>query len=395
MAENLNHDWAQYAVSLIGGDTDTSTGTRIVMHVDFDYFYAQCEEVRAPSLRGKPLAVCVFSGRTEDSGVVSTANYAAREHGVRSGIPIRVAKSRLVGISDAAFLPVDMSYYSEVSEKAMSLIQSFAGRFEQVGIDECFIDVSELASSFEVAKTLVSQIKDSILKSLGLTCSIGVAPNKMLAKIASDFQKPDGLTVIEPESSQKFIANLSVDKISGIGPKTSKRLGELGVKTISELAGLDQFKLVEEFGRKAGTFIHNAARGIDEEPVVESGESKQIARIITLKNDASTSIEMSNELRELCQSVLESATARKLAFKTVSVIIILNNLDQKSKSKTLKTPSNSLEPLHSTTKVLLNELMESDDSMSVRRLGVRLSELQNTSGQNTISQFMGDLNGLS
>jgi DNA polymerase IV (archaeal DinB-like DNA polymerase) len=394
MAENLNHDWAQYVMSLIGGDTDTSTGTRIVMHVDFDYFYAQCEEVRDPSLRGRPLAVCVFSGRTEDSGVVSTANYAAREHGVRSGIPIRVAKSRLAGISDAAFLPVDMSYYSEVSEKAMSLIQSFAGRFEQVGIDECFIDVSELASSSEVAKTLASQIKVSIKKSLGLTCSIGVAPNKMLAKIASDFQKPDGLTVIEPESSQNFIANLSVDKISGIGPKTSKRLGELGVKTISELAGLDQFKLVEEFGRKTGTFIHNAARGIDEEPVADSGESNQIARIITLKNDASTSIEMSNELGELCQSVLEITTARKLAFKTVSVIIILNTLDQKSKSKTLRTPSNSLKPLHSTAIVLLNELMESDDPMRVRRLGVRLSDFQNTAGQNTMSQFMGDLNGL-
>ena len=365
------------------------------MHIDFDYFYAQCEEVRNPSLRGRPLTVCVFSGRTEDSGVVSTANYAAREHGVRSGIPIRIAKSRLAGISDAAFLPVDMSYYSEVSEKAMSLIQSFAGRFEQVGIDECFIDVSELASSFEVAKTLASQIKDSIKKSLGLTCSIGVAPNKMLAKIASDFQKPDGLTVIEPESSQNFIANLSVDKISGIGPKTSKRLGELGVKSISELAGLDQFKLVEEFGRKTGTFIHNAARGIDEEPVAESGESKQIARIITLKNDASTSAEMSNELRELCQSVLEIAKARRMAFKTVSVITILSNLDQKSKSKTLKTHSNSLEPLYSTAQMLLNELMESDDSMRVRRLGVRLSDLQNTAGQNTISQFMGDLNGLS
>lgn len=378
---------------LIGGDTDVSKGTRVVMHIDFDYFYAQCEELREPSLRGKPLAVCVFSGRTEDSGVVSTANYAARKHGVRSGIPIRVAKSRLADIPDAAFLPVDMSYYSQVSEKAMSLIQSFAGTFEQVGIDECFIDVSDLVNSFEGARTTASHFKDAIKKNLGLTCSIGIAPNKMLAKIASDFQKPDGLTMVEPRASQNFIANLSVDKISGIGPKTSTRLAEMGIRTIAELSRLDQFKLVEEFGRKAGAYIYNAAKGIDEEPVANSGDSKQIARIVTLKNDASSSTEMSNELLEICKSVLKTATARRLACKTVGVIVILNNLDQKSKSRTLKMYSNTLEVVHSTARALLNDLMETKDSPKVRRLGVRLSEFQNTEGQNTMSQFMGDLDG--
>ena len=376
---------------LIGRDTDVSKGTRIVMHIDFDYFYAQCEELREPSLKGKPLAVCVFSGRTEDSGVVSTANYAARKHGVRSGIPIRVAKSRLADNPDAVFLPVDMSYYSQVSEKAMSLIQSFAVTFEQVGIDECFIDVSGLVDSFEGSRTTASHFKEAIKKSLGLTCSIGVAPNKLLAKIASDFQKPDGLTVVAPRDSQNFIANLTVDRISGIGPKTSTRLAEMGIRTIAELANLDQFKLVEEFGRKTGTFIYNAARGIDKEPVAESGESKQIARIITLKNDASSSTEMASELLELCKSVLKVTTAKKLAFKTVGVIVILSNLDQKSKSKTLKMHSSALEAVHSTANALLKDLMEAEHSLKVRRLGVRLSEFQNTQGQNTMSQFMGDL----
>ena len=359
------------------------------MHIDFDYFYAQCEEVRNPHLRAKPLIVCVFSGRTEDSGVVSTANYLARNYGVRSGIPIKVAKSRLASAPESVFLPLDMSYYSDISERAMNLIQSFADKFEQVGIDECYIDVSNEASSFDNAASLGSQIKDAIRQDTGLTCSIGVAPNKMLAKIASDFKKPDGLTVIEPQLAQDFIGDLGVEKISGIGPKTSARLGEMGVKSIRDLAGLDQFRLVEEFGRKTAAFLYNAARANDEEPVTDAGEKKQIARIMTLKNDASSSAEMSDALHQLCESVFKVSRIRNLSFKTVGVIVIISNLEQRTKSKTLKTSTSSFELLRSTAAVLLDELMADGDRFRVRRLGVRLSELQDIAGQNTISEFMG------
>ena len=359
------------------------------MHIDFDYFYAQCEEVRNPPLRAKPLIVCVFSGRTEDSGVVSTANYLARNYGVRSGIPIKVAKSKLASAPDAIYLPLDIPYYSDISERAMNLIQSFAGRFEQVGIDECYIDVSNEASSFADAASLASRIKEAIRRDTGLTCSIGVAPNKLLAKIASDFKKPDGVTVVEPQRAQDFIGDLSVEKISGIGPKTSARLGELGVKNIRDLAGLDQFRLVEEFGRKTAAFLYNAARANDDEPVTDAGEKKQIARIMTLKNDASSSGEISDALHQLCESVFNISRSRSLSFKTVGVIVIVSNLEQRTKSKTLKTSTSSFELLNSTAAVLLDELMAEGDRIKVRRLGVRLSELQNTVGQNTMSEFMG------
>jgi DNA polymerase IV (DinB-like DNA polymerase) len=362
---------------------------RMVMHVDFDYFYAQCEEVRNPTLKAKPLIVCVFSGRTEDSGVVSTANYVARSYGVRSGIPIRVAKSKLNNVPDAVFLPLDMAYYSEISDKAMLLIQSFASQFEQVGIDECFIDVSDETRGIESAEALASRIKEAIRTEIKLTCSIGVAPNKLLAKIASDFKKPDGLTVIDPQSALGFIADLEVEKISGIGPKTSARLGEMGVKTIRDLEGIDRFKLVEEFGRKTGAFLYNAARGMDDEPVADTGEKKQIARIMTLKEDASSGQEMADALNELCRSVFGIARTRDLSFKSVGVIVILNNLDQRTKSKALKIPSTDFDLLLSTTRDLLAELMSSGDQLRVRRLGIRISELQDTSGQNTMSQFMG------
>ena len=378
----------QYAVPLLGEENIGQT-PRIVIHIDFDYFYAQCEEVRNPSLKGKPLAVCVFSGRTEDSGVVSTANYVARSYDVRSGMPIKLAKSRLAGTPDAMFLSLDMPYYSEVSEKAMSLIQPFADKFEQIGIEECYLEVSNESSSIEEARTLGQQLKAIIMDAIGLTCSVGIAPNKLLAKIASDFQKPDGLTVVELHAAKSFLASLEVDKIPGIGPKTAGRLGELGVKKIGELAGLDQFKLAEEFGKKAAIFIYNAARGIDNEPVEDSGERKQIARILTLKNDATRGEEMAEELIELCRSVLKNARGRNLSFRTVSVFVVLNNLDQRSKSKSLKTFTSNFEAVHSTAAVLLRDLMASGNAMKVRRLGVRLSEFQNTSGQNTISQFMG------
>jgi DNA polymerase IV (archaeal DinB-like DNA polymerase) len=366
-----------------------SNASRIIMHVDFDYFFAQCEELRRPELRVLPVVVCVFSGRTEDSGVVSTANYVARKYGVKSGIPIRVAKSKLAGASDAVFLPLDSAYYSQVSASAMPIISSYADRFEHVGIDECYIDVSERAGTFEAARSLAQEIKDEVKKKTHLTCSIGVAPNKLLAKIASDMHKPDGLTVIEPGSAAASIAGMDAGKIPGIGPKTSERLQELGISTIGELARFDLFKLIEEFGKKTATYMHNASRGIDDEPVVESGERQQIMRIATLKSNAAGSSEMHPDLYELCQSVFQTATDRKLSFKTIGILLILDNLDNVTRSKSLKVHSSNFESLHSTAKSILDEAMRETGPVKVRRLGVRLSDFQSSAGQNTMFDFMG------
>jgi DNA polymerase IV (DinB-like DNA polymerase) len=361
---------------------------RIVMHIDFDYFYAQCEEIRNHSLRSVPVVVCVFSGRTEDSGVVSTANYVARKQGVKSGIPIKVAKSRLADNKEAVFLPVDMQYYSAISDRAMALIESAADKFEKTGIDECFIDVSGSVGTFIEAKKLAEKIRANVKAEVALTCSIGVAPNKTIAKIASDYVKPDGLTVVEPSSVQQFISGLTVDKISGIGPKTRTRLGDMGVRTVSDLTRIDRFRLIEEFGKKTGTFIYDSARGIDEDPVEDRRERKQIARIVTLKKDASASPEMLPDLAGLCRSVFDSAARNNIAFKTIGVFVILDDLDERSKSKSLRVHASSYDILHSTARALLEQLMGSEGALRVRRLGVRLSDLQDAAGQNTMSQFM-------
>ncbi|HKZ62196.1 MAG TPA: DNA polymerase IV [Nitrososphaera sp.] len=366
-----------------------SNTSRIIMHVDFDYFFAQCEELRRPELRSRPVVVCVFSGRTEDSGVVSTANYVARKYGVRSGIPIRVAKSKLVEVSDAVFLPLDAPYYSQVSDSAMSVISSYADRFEHVGIDECYIDVSERAGSFVAARSLAQDVKNDVKKQSRLTCSIGVAPNKLLAKISSELHKPDGLTVIEPDSAAESIAGMDAGRIPGIGPKTSERLEELGVKTIGDLARFDLFRLIEEFGKKTATYMHNASLGIDDEPVVESGEKQQILRIATLKSNATDGAEMHPDLYELCQSVFKTATDRRLLFKTVGILLILDNLENITRSKSLKVHSSNFMSLHLTARSILVEAMKQAGPVKVRRLGVRLSDFQSSEGQNTILDFMG------
>jgi DNA polymerase IV (DinB-like DNA polymerase) len=281
-----------------------------------------------------------------------------------------------------------MPYYSAVSEKAMRLIESDTDKFEKIGIDECFIDVSASAGSFNEAIAIANKTKGAIKSELDLTCSVGIAPNKTIAKIASDYQKPDGLTVVEPGSVEQFMSEMSVDKISGIGPKTKARLAEMGAQTISDLRRIDQFALLEEFGKKTGTFIYESARGIDADPVQDRKERKQIARIVTLKADASASDEMKPELAELCRAVIERAGKTNTSFKTVGVFIILNNLEEHSKSKSLKVPACSYDILHSTAVALLDELMADGGTLKVRRLGVRLSELQDTAGQNTMSQFM-------
>ena len=209
---------------------------RIVFHIDFDYFYAQCEEVRKPELKTKPVCVCVFSDRGGDSGAIATANYTARKYGVKSGIPISFAKKRLEQRNDAVFLPVDFEYYSKMTKKAMKIMKENADIFEYVGRDEAYLDITKrVEGNFEKANHLAQQIKNEIKVQIKLTCSIGVSPNKLISKIASDYQKPDGLTIIEPNKVEQFLEPLNIRVIPGIGKKTEQRFKEMNLETIEDL----------------------------------------------------------------------------------------------------------------------------------------------------------------
>lgn len=360
---------------------------RIVFHIDFDYFYAQCEELRNPELRARPVVVCVFSDRGGDSGAVATSNYLARSYDVRSGMPIKLAKKRLEGIPDATFLPTDFDYYSEISEAAMNLIRNHSDIFEYVGRDEAYLDVTKRAEGdFAKASHLAQQLKNVVRSTVKLSSTVGVSSNKLVSKIASDFKKPDGLTVVEPDKIESFLGTLPIKSIPGIGKKTEDRFHEMGLQTISELRRLDVFALNSLFGRKTGTYIYNAARGIDDEPVSPRGDPLQYSRIITLREDTKDFESLSKDLERLCTEIHQSIVEDNLVFRSVGIQFIQKDLSNRTKSKTLKNHTSNLEELKRTAFQLLKELLE-DQDMLVRRLGIKVSDFAEISGQVDITKF--------
>ena len=361
--------------------------TRVVFHIDFDYFYAQCEEVRSPELKSKPVCVCVFSDRGGDSGAIATANYTARKYGVKSGIPISFAKKRLSERKDAVFLPVDFDFYSEISEKAMEIMKKSADIFEYVGRDEAYLDVTKrIDGDFLKASHLAQQIKNSIRDKIKLSCSIGISPNKLISKIASNFQKPDGLTVVSPEKIEVFLDQLKIRVIPGIGGKTEEKFSEMNIETIQELKKIDIFTLNKEFGRKSGTYIYNAVRGIHNEPVKEKEERIQYSKIMTLKKDSKDYQFLSENINELCKEVHSVIMKNHKMFKSIGIHIVQSDLSNKSKSKMLKNSTSSLEELQKNIDQLLKEALKNQTD-TIRRLGVKVSELSDVKGQNNITSY--------
>jgi len=360
---------------------------RIILHVDFDYFYAQCEEIRTPALKTKPVAVCMFSDRGGDSGAIATANYMAREFGVKSGLSIRSAKQMLKTRADSAFLPADFEYYSEMSEKSMNIIQKFADIFEYVGRDEAYLDVSEkVEQDFAKANHIAQQIKNEVREKTKLTCSVGISPNKLLSKIASNYKKPDGLTTITPDKISEFMETLNLGDIHGIGKKTVQRLAEEGIETISQAKNLDVFVLISMFGKKTGAYIHNAVRGIDKDAVKIRAPTLQLSKIMTLKEDSVDYTFLEKNLLKLCEKLHSSITKEKKMFRTVGIYLTQTDLSNKTKSRMLRNSTLSLDELKKVSVQLLKEALE-DQSILVRRLGVKVSELSDIKGQSNITNY--------
>ena len=360
---------------------------RVVFHIDFDYFYAQCEEVRNPELKIKPVCVCVFSDRGQDSGAIATANYIARKYGVKSGIPISFAKKRLEQRSDAVFLPVDFEYYSEITKKAMEIMKENTDIFEYVGRDEAYLDVTKrVEGDFKKASHLAQQIKNNIREKLKLSCSIGVSSNKLISKIASDYQKPDGLTIVEPDKIEKFLEPLNIRVIPGIGKKTEQRFNEMNLQVIKDLNKIDVFTLNKEFGRKNGSYIYNAIRGINDDPVKVKEESTQYSKITTLKKDSKDYEFLLQNLQELCKQVHDVIEKNNKMFKSIGIHFVQSDLTNKSKSKMLRNSTNNLEELKNNAEQLLLEALNTQ-TMTIRRLGVKVSDLTEVKGQSDITNY--------
>ena len=343
-----------------------------------DHFYTAVEEREHPEIKGKPVIVGSDPKEGKGRGVVSTSNYVARASGVRSGMPISQAW-RLC--PEAVYLPPNFPLYIQVSGEIMALARKHAGRFEQWGIDEAFLDVSDKVGTWPEAETLARQIKQEIKDKEGLTASIGAGPNKLVAKIASDFQKPDGLTIVREEEVEKFLEPLSVRKLLWVGRKTEAKLKELGVNTIGDLACCDPSALTSMFG-VMGLQMHLMAKGIDRSEVEERVGVKSVSHETTFEEDTADSTAIFQALNALCEDVLEETANQHLLFKTVTVKIRYQGFETHTRSKTLPFLTNRLHDLQKTANELL--FTNLDKNRKVRLIGVRVSSLFSGERQRTL-----------
>jgi len=348
---------------------------RVIFHVDMDQFFAAVEEREHPEIRGKPVVVGADPKEGKGRGVVSTCNYEARKYGVRSGMPITKAWKLC---QQAVFLPVNYRLYLQVSARIMDILSKHADKFESWGIDEAFLDVCPKVKDYEDARRLALEIKMEIYEKEKLTCSIGVGPNKLIAKIASDFQKPDGLTVVEEKDVKTFLDPLDIDKLLWVGKKTARKLNKLGIKTIGDLARYDPSVLVEKFG-VMGTQLYLFAQGIDRSEVGLRGVVKSIGRNVTFEKDTSDWGFVLQTLDKLCEDAYKEVKQNNFLFKTVTITVRYENFETHTHSKTLPFLTNRLSDFEKTAHELMQPYLRPE--RKIRLVGARVSSLVSSEKQ--------------
>jgi DNA polymerase IV (DinB-like DNA polymerase) len=339
---------------------------RAIALVDFDYFYAQCEELRHPEYRDKPIAVCMLTSR--DSGAVASANYVARKSGVKSGMPVSKAKSLA---PDIVILPVDTAHYQQVSSSVMNRLREEFRTVEQASIDEAYIDLGELSKA--EAETAGVKIKQIVKEAGGIKCTVGIGPSKLIAKMASDKAKPDGLMVISPEEVDSFLESSKLEEIPYIGHKTAEKLGSLGIKTVSEARSLRVEDLIKLFGEKKGIMIYKFLRGIDERKIELERKRKEFEKFVSLKGKAPE-----EALAEAARKLYERLGGK--SFREVGVIVIFDDLTARTRSKTFKYPVSSFEELLSSSVELLRSVEADSGEKKIRRVAVKVSRFEKKEG---------------
>jgi DNA polymerase IV (DinB-like DNA polymerase) len=352
---------------------------RIIFHVDMDHFFTAVEGREHPEYKEKPVIVGADPKEGKGRGVVSTASYEAREFGVRSGMPISRAW-RLC--PQAIYLPVDYELYSKVSAEIMDILRKYADKFEQWGIDEAFLDVTSRVKDYAEAEELAHRIKSEIFEREKLTCSIGIGPNKLVAKIASDFKKPDGLTVVREEEISGFLAPLPVRKLLWVGRKTEAKLKAVGIKTIGHLARVNPTLLTDLLG-SWGSLLYLMALGVDSSEVEERGEAKSVSREVTFQEDTSNFGLVLDTLNELAEEVHKDVLKLNIFFKTATVKVRYENFETHTHSKTLPFLTNRLEDISKATRELVQSYFK--QGRKVRLIGVRVSNFISADKQKTLA----------
>ncbi len=336
-----------------------------ILHVDMDAFYASVEVRDNPSLAGK--AVCV-GGPEEGRGVISAASYEARRFGVHSAMP--TARARRL-CPDMVLLPADFDRYTEASRKIMAVFQRYTPLVEPLSLDEAFLDVSGCQRLLGSAVEIGRAIKREILKETGLVASVGIAPSKFLAKLASDLDKPDGFRVIEPHQVREVLDPLPVSKIFGVGERTAKRLGAMGIHTVGDLAGRERADVAREFGA-SGVWIHDLAHGIDARRVTPRREEKSHGMERTFAVDVTDRDELRLFLLQFCEGIGFGLRDKGLRGRTITLKARSPDFKTVTRTKTLSNATNLGPRIYATAR----ELLERIKPGPLRLIGVQVSGLE-------------------
>lgn len=342
---------------------------RVIMHVDMDAFFASIEIVDNPKLKGKPVIV----GGTSERGVVATCSYEARKYGVRSAMPIYMAKSKC---PHGIFLPTRMWRYKEVSREIFKIFYTLTPYVEPLSIDEAYLDITHSKiQPLQAAK----YIKEEVNRNTHLTLSVGISFNKFLAKIASDWNKPNGLKIITKDMIPKILFPLPIDKVYGLGKKSVKKLNDIGVFTIEELYNLPIDILIQFFG-KYGIEIYERIRGIDKRKVEISRQRKSIGKETTLKRDTDDKDELKEYIKNFCSSISKDLSSKNVSGKTITLKIKTSSFKNHTKSRTLSSYISRDEDIYKEACEILDSIELSEQ---IRLIGVSISSLK----ENKIKQM--------
>lgn len=331
-----------------------------------DAFFPAIEERENPQFRGVPIIVGADPKEGRGRGVVSSASYTARKFGVKSALPISKAFELC---PKAIFLPVNMRLYQEVSENIMEIIKKYSKTWEMVSLDEAYLDISFL-KNYQKAENLAKKLKKEILEKEKLTATVGIGPNKLIAKMATNKAKPNGLLIIKPNQVKKFLEPLNIEDLPGIGPKTAERLGDLKINKIKKLKKISTSELKDMFGI-VGETIYERARGVDEELVSSEEIIKSIGKEHTFEKDTRDPEIIFNTFEKIIKDVHQELTANKFFFKTITVICRFSDFETHTKSKTLKNPTNDFEILNAEAKKLLLKFLVENPKL-IRLIGLRV-----------------------
>jgi len=398
----------------LGSLGSAPTPDQVVCHVDMDCFYAACERLREPALRGQPLVVGMGYESDEAHGAVATASYEAREFGVESAMPISEALELLPRKVDAAtdpdldveeagfYRPVDLDYYDEVGSEVKAVLHEHADVVREVSIDEAYLDVTDrvhwdgdataggtVGGATGAGSTVdgvtgdetdtqrvtgfARELKERIREEVGVVASVGVAPTMSAAKIASDYDKPEGVVVVEPGEVREFLAPLDVAEIHNVGPVTARTLRDMGIETAGDLADADPDRIRDRFGER-GLEVRRFARGEDPREVTPVGEPKSLSRESAFTEATEDFEEKRKRVRALAADVAERAEREGALYRTIGIKVVQPPFDVNTRAESLPGPVEDADLLESTALDLLEEFEEA----SVRKLGVRVSNLSFT-----------------